>query len=215
VSTAALLQQNAAASAVKSTSVASAITGLGAGKVVGGALAVVAAGALGVSALRSTTPAAVPPQPAAPPTAQRLEPPAVAPPKVAASPVPAAAQSTEKAFEPPAPPPPARSRSQPGTSLSRELELVREAQRALDRGRPTETLSLLDRHRTEFPKGALTHEAQTLRILALCSAGQRELGHAAAERFLRAQPDSPFARRVRSSCGVGQEGARDAPVRRK
>ena len=87
-------------------------------------------------------------------------------------------------------------------SLGRELELLRGAQRALDSGSPTQALALLNQYATEFPRGALRHESQAARIIALCAAGQRSAGLKAAEHFLQAEPSSPFARRVRTACGA-------------
>lgn len=88
-------------------------------------------------------------------------------------------------------------------NLARELELVRSAQRALESGDARSALGQIDRYRKEFPKGSLAHEATTVRILALCGAERTAEGLAAADQFLREQPGSPFARRVRSACGVG------------
>ena len=93
----------------------------------------------------------------------------------------------------------------PSDSLGRELELLRGAQRALDSGAPTEALALLDQYAAEFPHGALRHESQAARIIALCAAGQRAAGLKAAERFLGAEPNSPFARRVRTACGSSEK----------
>jgi outer membrane protein assembly factor BamD (BamD/ComL family) len=79
---------------------------------------------------------------------------------------------------------------------------LRGAQRALDSGSPTQALTLLNQYATEFPRGALRHESQAARIIALCAAGQRSAGLRAAEQFLQAEPSSPFARRVRTACGA-------------
>jgi hypothetical protein len=89
-----------------------------------------------------------------------------------------------------------------GDNLARELELLRGAQRALDSGAPTEALALLNQYATEFPHGALRHESQAARIIALCGAGQRAAGLKAAAQFLAAEPNSPFARRVHTACGA-------------
>jgi hypothetical protein len=92
--------------------------------------------------------------------------------------------------------------ARPSDSLGRELELLRGAQRALDSGSPTQALTLLNQYAAEFPHGALRHESQAARIIALCAAGQRSAGLKAAEQFLQAEPSSPFARRVRTACGA-------------
>ncbi len=87
--------------------------------------------------------------------------------------------------------------------LSEELGLLRDAQRALDQGDPARALAQLKDYRKRFPDGSLRHEADTAYILALCAAGRRDEGIRAAASFLSAQPESPFARRVRSACGTG------------
>lgn len=86
-------------------------------------------------------------------------------------------------------------------AFERELELLRAARRALDTGSPARALSFLDRYAAEFPHGSLRSECQAARILALCSAGQLAAGQQARDQFLKQQPNSPLAGRVRASCG--------------
>lgn len=130
-------------------------------------------------------------RPAAPATAPSVEV-SVPPEQVAPTPRPAHAASAIGS---------ARPNSSPA-SMARELELVRSAQRSLESGDALDALAVLDRYQGEFPRGMLAQEAATVRILALCGAGRTVEGLALAQRFLSAQPGSPFARRVRSACGV-------------
>jgi hypothetical protein len=121
---------------------------------------------------------------------------------------------------PPAVPPPAlpvsepRARVEPSASpagstlearaFERELGLLRSARRALDTGSPALSLSLLDQYAAEFPHGALKSECQATRILALCAAGRVASAQQARDQFLKQQPGSPLAERLRTSCGGGR-----------
>lgn len=136
---------------------------------------------------------------------------------------PRVATSSAEGVTTPAPatpaPQPARTASTNGSapsspspaSMARELELVRSAQTALESGDAPGALAVLDRYQREFSSGMLAQEAATVRILALCGAGRTDEGLALAQRFLRAQPGSPFARRVRTACGVAAPGSTSKP----
>lgn len=88
-------------------------------------------------------------------------------------------------------------------SFARALELLRSAQRALDKGSPSSALSLLDEYAIEFPRGcALQPEYEATRVLALCGAGRTEAAERARNRFLENQSASPLADRVRAACGA-------------
>jgi hypothetical protein len=86
-------------------------------------------------------------------------------------------------------------------SFERELQLVRSAQRAIDRGSPALALTLIDQHAAEFPRGRLNHECEAIRVVALCAAGRVASSHEARDRFLQQHPSSPLAARVRATCG--------------
>ncbi len=89
---------------------------------------------------------------------------------------------------------PARSRG------DEELTLIRTATEALRDGHPEYALIALQEHASRFPRGVLQQERRALRVLALCELGRLERGRRERERFLRENPDSPFAGRVRRAC---------------
>jgi hypothetical protein len=84
----------------------------------------------------------------------------------------------------------------PPRSLAEEMSLVARARTELQRGRPSETIALLDEHARRFEGGALLDEAEVLRIAALADRGDASRALARADAFLRAHPDSPYAPRV-------------------
>lgn len=90
-------------------------------------------------------------------------------------------------------------------SLASELELIRQAARALADDRPADALEALDAHRTRFADGVLAQERQGLRVLARCAGGQRQAGLRERTRFLKTAPDSPLAERVRRACSPEQD----------
>jgi hypothetical protein len=85
--------------------------------------------------------------------------------------------------------------------LDAELALVGQAQSALGRGDARAALALTDEHASKFPKGQLSRERERVRTLALCALGSPE-GRARAEAFLRANPTSPMADRLRQACRI-------------
>lgn len=102
-----------------------------------------------------------------------------------------------------APSPPRRTRVQPGVeedSLRAESELLAAAHRSLARGDAPGALARIADYDTRFPRGTLREERDLERALALCAAGRVEESRAAAQRFLRAYPDSPSAGRAASAC---------------
>jgi hypothetical protein len=88
----------------------------------------------------------------------------------------------------------------PMSTLDREMRLLKRAQIAQSAGRPSEALSILAEHAKQFPNGKLAESREVARVIALCQAGQTQASRAAAERFLAARPNSPFASRVRGVC---------------
>lgn len=86
-------------------------------------------------------------------------------------------------------------------SIQSELELIRRAQKHLHRGEDAAALALLAEHARRFPNGVLTQERDASRVSALCQAGDVVAARALAEQFLQRSPQSPFADRVRNSCG--------------
>jgi hypothetical protein len=87
------------------------------------------------------------------------------------------------------------------TDLSGELGMLEEARRALSARNYGLALTTLDGYTQKFPRRKMGSEATVLRIETLVAKGDdaaaRELGRS----FLRAQPRSPYAKRVRSLIG--------------
>lgn len=138
---------------------------------------------------------AVDPLPPAPLPSQDVE----TLPSVAAAP-PKSATATAK---PPKRPDAARAASSeaPVSSLRRELELIDEARRALRGGDGAACLSSVERYESEFPAGQFSNEGQVMRIEALALVGNRDKAGRLAHEFLRSNPKSPYADRVRSVLG--------------
>ena len=65
-------------------------------------------------------------------------------------------------------------------------------------GHAVSALAVLDTYDVTFPHGALSQEAEALRIDALARSGQKDSARARATRFLAAHPESPQAPRVRA-----------------
>lgn len=81
-------------------------------------------------------------------------------------------------------------------SLAKEVRLVDAARAALPAA-PRQTLALLERHRREFPAGALKVEAELVRVEAHLRAGDRASAKAIVDRITRGAPDGPVAARAR------------------
>jgi hypothetical protein len=88
----------------------------------------------------------------------------------------------------------------PSTANDGELALMRSILAALRDGEAARALTLLEEHARRFPQGVLSPERRGLRVVALCEAGQTALGREERAAFLRVEPDSPLAQRVRSAC---------------
>jgi predicted Zn-dependent protease len=92
----------------------------------------------------------------------------------------------------------ARSRDHASAAgLNEELGLLDQARAAIRQGRPNEALARLDEHSTRFPKGALSLEAQVLRVQGLAAAGRTEEASRRAKRILSRSPNSVVAQRLR------------------
>ncbi|MGE5789125.1 MAG: hypothetical protein ACM3ZE_31335 [Myxococcales bacterium] len=87
-------------------------------------------------------------------------------------------------------------------SLAEELALVRAAQSEISARHAGEALTLLQRYFRSFPRGALVPEAQVARIRALCLSGRQAQAESETLRFLRSNPNSPLAARVRGGCAA-------------
>lgn len=84
----------------------------------------------------------------------------------------------------------------------RALQLVQSVCRA---GDPRACLARLDAHARDFPLGALREEAQGMRALALCRAGEVEAARSVARALRAASPRSPMVSRLRGSCAGADE----------
>ena len=85
-----------------------------------------------------------------------------------------------------------------GSTTREELAWLDGARAAIHSGNPARALSVLDGYGAHFPHGVMAPEATMLRIEALVDAGDRPAARRAAEAFLGANPQSPYAARVRS-----------------
>lgn len=91
----------------------------------------------------------------------------------------------------------------PGPALAREAALLQQAQAALAGERTAEALAHLGTYDREFgADGVLRPEHDGLRAVALCAAGRRSEGAAAAAAFLKKHAGSVQAERVRGACGA-------------
>lgn len=86
------------------------------------------------------------------------------------------------------------------STLEDETRKLGEAHRALRSGDPERALKLLDEQSAAYAQGELREERAAARVLALCNAGKTAEASAAAASFLRENPLSPLADRVRAAC---------------
>jgi outer membrane protein assembly factor BamD (BamD/ComL family) len=84
--------------------------------------------------------------------------------------------------------------------VAEETRILREANAELQSGDAARALGLLDAHARAFPSGALGEERSAQRVFALCKLGRVAEARAEATRFTKANPESPLAKNVRSSC---------------
>jgi hypothetical protein len=89
-------------------------------------------------------------------------------------------------------------------SLADELRVLEAAQAALREEDPEGALELLGQHEREFGDARLEEERRVLRAIALCKAGRLKQGRGEARVFVKANPTSNLANRVRDACGLGQ-----------
>ncbi|MBI5534348.1 MAG: outer membrane protein assembly factor BamD [Deltaproteobacteria bacterium] len=114
----------------------------------------------------------------------------------------ASAPASASAAPPPAPSASAPLSSAPApevrSSVTDEIRAMDQAREALASGKSQEALALLDRMRHDFPRGALSLDAEVLRIEAYAASGRRVRAIYLSEQFLQAHPNDPHAPRVRS-----------------
>jgi hypothetical protein len=88
------------------------------------------------------------------------------------------------------------------SSVGQEADLLRRADLALKANDPQAALTLLDQHAAEFPHGVLVEERDAERVVVLCALSRQGEAQAVARAFLRDNPLSPLAGRVRASCAT-------------
>lgn len=100
-------------------------------------------------------------------------------------------------------PPKTSTTSAPSTTedaLIVETRRMREVHGALRSGEAGRALSLLDEHSAAHGQGELRQERAAARVVALCELGRVNEARVAMESFLREDPRSPLADRIRSAC---------------
>jgi hypothetical protein len=88
-------------------------------------------------------------------------------------------------------------------SLAEEVQMLREARSALDRGDAVNALRLLDAHEARFRRATLHEERLATRVQALCALGAVDRARVVARELERVAPRSPHLARVRASCVAG------------
>ncbi len=94
-----------------------------------------------------------------------------------------------------------RPSARPASSLAEQIAELDRARAALDTGDATRALRVVDGYEAAYPGGALTQEAEALRVDALLRAGNRAEAERAGKHFLATYPKSPHASRVRALLG--------------
>jgi hypothetical protein len=85
-------------------------------------------------------------------------------------------------------------------ALTVETRRLRDVHGALQSGDAGRALALLDEHAAAHAQGELRQERAAARVVALCELGRLDEAKVAMESFLREDPRSPLADRVRSAC---------------
>jgi hypothetical protein len=89
-------------------------------------------------------------------------------------------------------------------SLEEQIAAMDRARAALASGDTAGALRGLDAYDRDFPRGAFSQEATVMRIEALARSGNRARARTLADRFLAANPKSPYARRIHAVLGDAQ-----------
>ena len=87
-------------------------------------------------------------------------------------------------------------------SLSDEIELLHRAQAAWRAHDATQAMTLIDEHRTRFPRSELRLERDGLRVLTLCELGRKSEATALAHKLLDKAPRSPLRATIEESCAL-------------
>ena len=87
-------------------------------------------------------------------------------------------------------------------SIDGELELLGEAQAALQAHRPSRALNLLQEHAFRFPAGALLDERMAMQALALCALDRKNAAASVLSSLEARGSRSALLPRVRRQCGL-------------
>jgi hypothetical protein len=96
---------------------------------------------------------------------------------------------------------PADSGTTTASSIPAELATLDQARTAMAAGNPGRALAILDDYAMRFPHGSMASEATVLRIEALVKSGNPQGAQRVADSFLKFNPQSPYAARIRSLVG--------------
>jgi hypothetical protein len=99
----------------------------------------------------------------------------------------------------------------PDDGMSDELALLQRAERATRTGNAALALAFISELTEEYPRSRFLEERRAIELLARCQADARDAA-ASADEFLRRQPKSLYAARVRQACHI--EPAERLPERR-
>jgi hypothetical protein len=87
-------------------------------------------------------------------------------------------------------------------SQSEEIELLHGAQAAWRAHDAARAMTLIDEHRTRFPRSELRLERDGLRVLTLCELGRKSEATALARKLLEQAPRSPLRATIEESCAL-------------
>ncbi|MEM7153305.1 MAG: hypothetical protein AAF799_10720 [Myxococcota bacterium] len=87
------------------------------------------------------------------------------------------------------------------TGIAREIELIKWAGQAVNRGEHRNALSIVATHRREFPRGALTEDREALHAIAKCGLDVKSGARTAAS-FSSRFPRSVHEQRVAEACSI-------------
>lgn len=131
-----------------------------------------------------------------PPASPAVRPAPAAPP---APPVQTPTRSASSVFVPASEEPAQPSTPTASDRLRAEIDLMAQAEQALHSGDDQALLRTLERHRSEFPRGAMIEERQAWLAVAACRSNRPD-ARMLAEQFLGTHPTSTQAARVRHVC---------------
>jgi hypothetical protein len=90
----------------------------------------------------------------------------------------------------------------PAPSVHEELVVLGRARAVLNSGDAARALSILDTYDARFPHAAMAQEATVLRIESLARMGDAEAARRVGDAFIKENPDTPYAARIRAVIGT-------------